>query len=206
MTGGPRPAIFAWQRRLVWVSAVAAAAATALLKLVGAEVSLVAATGMLAVTIGVFWLSAKSWERLDKLDKVDVGSAGTSRGSERSPPETDTKPDSSPSDGISRRELSPAITAGTNLAITVQGFVLGLVFAFLDKDTATATVKVGVASLGTGVIVGVLLYSLAAISVSGPRTRSMTLMLFNVTLWALCYGLLCLIAAVVALHATGRPA
>jgi len=205
VTGKPRPAIFTWQRRLVWVSAVAAAVATELLRVIGAEVSLVVATGMLAVTIGVFWLSAISWERLDKLDKADDGSATTSQGSE-TPPGTATEPNVSSSTRVSHPELSPAITAGTSLAITVQGFVLGLVFAFLDKDTASVTIKVGVASLGTGVIVGVLLYSLAAISVPGPRTRSLTLMLFNVTLWALCYGLLCLVAAVIALHATGRPA
>jgi hypothetical protein len=43
-----------------------------------------------------------------------------------------------------------------------------------------------------------LLYSLAAVDVSGPRTQAVALLLFNLTLWTLAYGLLCIVAAFVA--------
>jgi hypothetical protein len=197
VTARTDPLIVTWQRNIIWASSIAAAVAAVLMHAYGVETSLRVATALLAVTIGLFWISTVGWLRLVQ---ADLGGTATSPSGETPPPAgTESKPGGPPAQGAARRELSPAMTSGTNLAITVQGFVLGLVFAFLDTQTASATVKVGVASLATGVIVGVLLYSLAAISVPGPRTRALAVILFNVTLWALCYGLLCLVAAVVSL-------
>jgi hypothetical protein len=194
-----------WQRNAPWVCSVTSAIASVLLIAFRVEVSLVVATAGLAVTIGAFWLAAFGWEKLADADEADHRSTATNSGSRTVPPAGTEVPVGLPtSRTLPRRELSPAMTAGTSLAITVQGVVLGLVFAFLDKNTASATVKVGVVSLGIGVIAGLLLYSLAAISVPGPRTRALTVLLFNVTLWGLCYGLLCIVAAVVAYSPSGR--
>ena len=87
------------------------------------------------------------------------------------------------------------MATATSLAITIQGVVLGLVFAF--GKTTSITAKVGAVALATGVITGFLLYALAAVDVSGPRVQVIALFLFNLVLWSLFYGLMCIVAAFV---------
>jgi hypothetical protein len=167
-------------------SAGAAAVAGFVMVILSLDTPLVAATFGLALVIAGFVLASSGWRYLANKDRQD--STGPA------PP----KPPTGSAASAPGTQMSPAVTAATALAIQVQGVVLGLVFVFTRQDSTT--VKVGAVSLGLGVIIGLLLYSLAAIDVSGPRTQAAALFLFNLTLWALAYGLLCIVAAFVAQH------
>lgn len=137
------------------------------------QTALVVATLALAGVIIVFWLAAVGWGYLAGRDAM-----GTTAPTASAP----TVP-----------SLSPAMTAATSLAIQVQGVVLGLVFAFSHQDSVV--VKVGVVALAVGIVVGLLLYGLTAFEVTGQRTLSAAVILFDLTLFALAYGLLCLVTA-----------
>jgi len=177
-------------------SAGAAAVAGFVMIIVGLETPLVVATFGLAAVITGFLVAARGWTYLAAKDAT-----GTPRAPEVQAPPGGFAQTQSVDPAVARTpgsQMSPAMTAATALAIQVQGVVLGLVFAFTRQDSIT--VKVGAVSLGLGVIVGLLLYSLAAIDVSGPRTQAIAVFLFNLTLWTLAYGLLCIVAAFVAQH------
>ncbi|MFI0906774.1 hypothetical protein ACH4TE_25110 [Streptomyces sioyaensis] len=88
-------------------------------------------------------------------------------------------------------KLAPAMTGATQLAVTVQGVVLGLIFAFLKNHSAIITIQVGAVSLVVGAILGLLLYMLAAYDVEAPGCRIMAGLLFNLTIWSAGYGLAC---------------
>jgi hypothetical protein len=180
-------------------SAVGAAVAGSVMAVINLETPLVVSTFGLAVVIAGFLFAAIRWTHLAQKDAED--SAESQSAATLASTSDDASATRTPSavEG-SGRQLSPAMTAATSLAIQVQGVVLGLVFAFSHQDSTT--VKVGAISLGLGVVVGLLLYSLAAIDISGRRTQAVAVLLFNLTLWTLAYGLLCIVAAFV----TQQPA
>jgi hypothetical protein len=186
------------RRRLIGAIATSAGAAGVagfVMAVVGLDTPLVVATFSLAVVIAGFLLAARGWTYLALRDATDSPPTPTVQ----APPGGFVDQAANPTvDSGPGTQMSPAMTAATALAIQVQGVVLGLVFAFTRQDSTT--VKVGAVSLGLGVVVGLLLYSLAAINISGPRTQAVAVFLFNLTLWTLAYGLLCIVAAFVAQH------
>ncbi|WP_149184509.1 hypothetical protein [Streptomyces sp. TRM49041] len=95
-------------------------------------------------------------------------------------------------------ELSDAMSKTIQLAVTVQGVVLGLIFAFLRDRAATITVQVGAVSLVVGVILGLLLYTLVSYEVSAPGCLVMAGLLSNFTVWSAGYGLTCLVTSLFA--------
>lgn len=78
------------------------------------------------------------------------------------------------------------------VALTTQGVVLAL-FA-LSGFTLTTTLVAGATSLGFGVCVASMLYFLVAFGIPDSRRRVAAAYLFNLTFWALAYGLICIIA------------
>ncbi|WP_406394495.1 hypothetical protein [Streptomyces sp. NBC_00887] len=160
-------------------TAVAIAALTAtLLGMNGAEVPLVVATGVLAAVICTFWASSYLWDKLVAADeRLDAGAT----------PGSETEP----------APLGRAITAGAQLAITIQGVVLGLIFSLSDQGDVTVTSKVAVIALGAGVIFGILLITVSGDSIHGPSTHAFVILLFYLTLWGLAYGLISIVSVVV---------
>ncbi|MFC6595704.1 hypothetical protein [Kitasatospora paranensis] len=139
--------------------------------------TLIVATFALFAIIVLYLASALLWEVLSGVGKVDlvpavqVGTPGNPSG------------------------LSPAMAQATQLAVTVQGVVLGLVFAFLGGRVATVTIQVGAVSLAAGVVFGLLLYALVVIEVPGASCAAMAGVLFNWSLWAASYGLACIVCS-----------
>lgn len=80
------------------------------------------------------------------------------------------------------------------VAISTQGLVLGLV-SFSDASSGNTTVKIGTASLVAGVLLAIMLYMLVA-GQPPPDARRGTAasFLLAVVLWALGFGLLCVVA------------
>lgn len=87
--------------------------------------------------------------------------------------ETQTAPEA-------KRDWGAAFKDGANLVITVEGVVLGLVFAFTPKGASSTLVDVGAASLATGVLFGILLYSLAAGGIPGDWGAAIASLMLNV--------------------------
>jgi len=173
------------------VSAALAVIAGSALLLANVETSLGVVTIVLGGIILLFFLAPQAWVSLSKKDEVDRLKAA---------PASDTSANSGSSRAVPTTTLgwlqqAPAMATAITLAITVQGVVLGLVFAF-NKDI-TLTARVGAVSLAVGVIVGMLVYVLGAIDVSGPRQQLVAKLLFNLTLWCLFYGLLSIVATFV---------
>jgi hypothetical protein len=79
------------------------------------------------------------------------------------------------------------------LSISTQGVVLGL-FSLSSRDELTVTATVGATALGVGVLVATTLYFLVASGIPDRNRAIAAAYLFNLTFWALGYGLLCIIA------------
>lgn len=80
------------------------------------------------------------------------------------------------------------------VAITTQGVVLGLI-SFAGPDRLSPTLKSGSASLAAGVLVASLLYlQVATQPPPDPNRRLVASILFNVLLWLLGFGLVCVVA------------
>lgn len=96
-------------------------------------------------------------------------------------------------------DLSKLLRGAANVVITVDGVVLGLVYAFLgmNKTSTPLVVKVGALALVTGVVLALLLYSLVAGKITTPAAVAFATGLFSLISWALAYGLLCIVFAVV---------
>lgn len=134
----------------------------------GIELSLTAATWGLLVVV-VLWVGlALFWGRIN--------------------PSAQTEPD-----------LSQLLRNAANVVITVDGVVLGLVYAFLgaSKKPIPLVVKVGAVALVAGVVLALLLYSLVAGKITTPIATSIATGLFSLISWALAYGLLCIVFALV---------
>lgn len=93
-------------------------------------------------------------------------------------------PDPGPSHG-------GALQAQAAALVTLQGVVLGLVLALGDQQT-TVTVKVAGLALVIGVLIGLLLVTMTAMGATGRPRLMLSAMLFQLTVWAGGYGLLCL--------------
>jgi hypothetical protein len=89
-----------------------------------------------------------------------------------------------------------AFRAQAAALVTLQGVVLALVLT-LAGDDPSLTVKVAGAALVTGVLLGLLQAGLVAIDVTSDGQIAIATILFNLTLWACAYGLLCLAAELV---------
>jgi hypothetical protein len=140
------------------------------------EVTLYGSTFFLAGYIALTTLVSQVWEKLP-----------SSTAESEDPPKA---PDSF--------DLSPSLTQATNLYITIEGVVLGLIFTFVQGTSKlTLTVKVGAAALAVGLLVGLLLYSLVAVEVKGDGPTVVAGFLFNVMSWLLAYGLLCIVSSLV---------
>ncbi|GGQ72091.1 hypothetical protein [Kitasatospora griseola] len=159
-------------------SALAALVAALVMLANDVPMTLIVATFSLAAIIVLYIASALLWEALSGAQEVDLRpAAAIPQTPERTFP------------------LSPAMAQATQLAVTVQGVVLGLVFAFLGSREATATIKVGAVALVVGVILGLLLYALVVIEVPGNSCAAMAGVLFNWCLWSASYGLTCVVCS-----------
>ncbi|MFI9149506.1 hypothetical protein [Streptomyces sp. NPDC053367] len=160
--------------------AVAVLSAT-LLGINGGERPLVVATGALAAVMCLFWGGGFLWDKLAASDKAAT-------------------PAPAPTLALvdNRSPLKDSVTASVQLAVTIQGVVLGLIFAFVGNKDVTNTVKVAVIALGVGVISGILLFTFVSHQIFGVRTQAFVVIFQYITLWGLSYGLLCIISAVVA--------
>ncbi|MBV9381245.1 MAG: hypothetical protein JOY82_04770 [Streptosporangiaceae bacterium] len=160
-----------------------AGAASVALGLMAVPLALTVSTSILAGLIGLHLLLDRGWIRL----------VGTTASAAQSATEgaTETEP------GVDR-DWGAAFKDGANLVITVEGVVLGLVFAFIAKGTASSTlVNVGAASLAAGVVLGILLYSLAAGGIPGAWGAAIASLMLNISLYALAYGLICIVGALI---------
>jgi hypothetical protein len=80
------------------------------------------------------------------------------------------------------------------VALTTQGVVLGLV-SFSGPSTLNLTLKVGTASLAAGVLIASVMYLLVAQGAPVDRNRRLAAsVLFSLLLWALEFGLICVVA------------
>jgi hypothetical protein len=97
-------------------------------------------------------------------------------------------------------DLSELLRNAANVVITVDGVVLGLVYAFVFAGKTSPTplvIKVGSLALVIGVILALLLYSLVAGKITTPAAVAVATGLFSLISWALAYGLLCIVFALV---------
>lgn len=96
-------------------------------------------------------------------------------------------------------DLSKLLRSAANVVITVDGVVLGLVYAFvgMDKTSTPLVVKVGALALVAGVVLALLLYSLVAGKITTRAAVAFATGLFSLISWALAYGLLCIVFAIV---------
>jgi hypothetical protein len=96
-------------------------------------------------------------------------------------------------------DLSDLLRNAANVVITVDGVVLGLVYAFVgaSKKPIPLVVKVGALSLVAGVVLALILYSLVAGKITTSMSQSLATGLFSLISWALAYGLLCIVFALV---------
>ncbi|WP_441250919.1 hypothetical protein [Kitasatospora sp. McL0602] len=159
-----------------------AGVSTAFLIVQDAATSLTTATAILTALIAVYWAMSVWWVKLAMRDTEEIESRGG------------RVVDVTANADQAAQSMS---TAGT-LVVTVQGVVLGLLFAFSKGQPILVTAKVGVGSLAFGVCAGLLLVSLCAFSLPGRRTRVVSALLFNLAIWSLSYGLVCIAAAAIA--------
>lgn len=148
-----------------------AGAAALSLGLTGAQLALIVSTWALAGLVGVHLLLDRGWIRL-------LG--GTESESQTTP-----------------TDWGAAFKDGANLVITVEGVVLGLVFAFVAKGAGITLVNVGAASLAVGVLLGILLYSLAAGGIPTNWGAAIASLMLNLSLYALAYGLICIVGGLI---------
>ncbi|MER6556226.1 hypothetical protein ABT300_00420 [Streptomyces sp. NPDC001027] len=180
----------AWTHLLGWASLVGtllAAGATAFLAVLGVDASLVAATGILSGFICFFFSVQAWWGRISRQDKAENAAQQ---------PAAQQGAAQQPAAQQGDDKLPGIVTTGAGLAVTVQGVVLGFIFAFFKAGSMTPTVKVAVTSLAFGVAIGLLLVNVASISIPGRRTRKFASLLFTVTMWTFTYGLACLVSSV----------
>jgi hypothetical protein len=157
-----------WLVRGLWLAVLAALAAAVVLQVRHDEPALRAATWGLFVVV-VLWVGgALLWGAIN--------------------PPAANEPD-----------LSELLRNAANVVITVDGVVLGLIYTFsAGKGTAIPTVvKVGVLALVAGVVVGLLLYALVAGRITTRPAVAVATGLFSLIAWALAYGLLCIVFALV---------
>ncbi|WP_437070491.1 hypothetical protein [Streptomyces sp. enrichment culture] len=169
---------------MTWVSAVGifiASGSTVILALKNAETTLVVATAVLTALIVLYLIARKQWVKFAKRDEEEV------EASDRPAVDIFASPD---------RTARSMSTASTQV-VTVQGVVLGLVFAFQDGSVESVTIKVGLGSLAFGVSIGLLLVSLCAFAIPGRRTLAISQLLFNITFWSLNYGLVCIASSAI---------
>jgi hypothetical protein len=80
------------------------------------------------------------------------------------------------------------------VAITTQGVVLGLI-SFSNSSGLNLTLRVGAASLAGGVLIASALYLLVVQGPAPDRNRRFAAsFLFTILLWALAFGLICVVA------------
>ncbi len=102
---------------------------------------------------------------------------------------TDEQARSAQADAVKNPHVDAA-----KLAITTQGVVLGLI-SFSGLAKLDITVKVGAASLALGVMLGSIMYLLVArVPPITPRQQSVASVLLSLLLYALSFGLLCVVA------------
>ncbi len=161
-----------------------AGAASLALGLTGVPLALTVSTAVLAGLVGLHLLLDRGWIRL-----VVGNTASAAQPAAEDGTSTMTVP---------ARDWGAAFKDGANLVITVEGVVLGLVFAFIARGTASSTlVNVGAGALAAGVVLGILLYSLAAGGIPGDWGAALASLMLNVSLYALAYGLICIVGALI---------
>ncbi len=116
-------------------------------------------------------------------------------------PSPHTTHDESPSSGGTRALTDIPTSAASNsyadaakLAITTQGIVLGLI-SFSITSSWNLVTKVGAASLAAGVLIASVMYLLVAqVPPPDPPRRFVASLLLSFLLWALGFGLICVVA------------
>ncbi|MDA5280913.1 hypothetical protein [Streptomyces sp. Isolate_45] len=142
------------------------------------EKPLVWSTFALALFTATLLLMSSIWRYLDAPAQPQVGT-------------TQAQP------GNTAFEMSHAFSGGAKLAVTVQGVILGLIFALRNDGPISTTAKVGTLALTAGVVFGLLLFSVTIVTVSERPSRAVAALFFNLTLMALAYGLFCTAATVI---------
>ncbi|MCX4626044.1 hypothetical protein [Streptomyces sp. NBC_01443] len=182
--GNPHPHDI-WSHVVMYASALGvlvAGVSTAFLIVERAATSLTAATAILTALIAMYWAMSVWWVKLATRDMEEIKSRGGRV--------VDVLADAD--------QAAQSMSTAGALVVTVQGVVLGLVFAFSNGRPILVTAKVGIGSLAVGVCTGLLLVSLCAFSLPGRRTRAVSFLLFNLAIWSLSYGLVCIAAAAIA--------
>jgi len=88
---------------------------------------------------------------------------------------------------------TPFLRDGANVLITVDGVVLGLIYAFVgDKNPVPPVVKVGAVSLVAGAILALTLYSLATGRITTSRSVHIGNGVYSLAAWAMAFGLWCI--------------
>lgn len=154
---------------LAWLVACVAAAAIAaiVLQRLGTEPSLVASTWGLFVIVLVWVGGAVVW------GLINPGS-------------------------MDEPDLANQLLGATNVLIGVDGVVLGLIYAFAGaKSPLPLVLKVATVALMVGLALALLLYALSAGKITTAASRGISTSLFNLSAWALLYGLLCITFALV---------
>jgi hypothetical protein len=95
-------------------------------------------------------------------------------------------------------ERTPPLRDEANVLITVDGIVLGLIYAFVgDKGPVPAVVKVGSISLVVGAIIALMLHSLTVGRIHTLRVMQIGNGLYHLASWSLVFGLWCIAFALI---------
>jgi hypothetical protein len=86
---------------------------------------------------------------------------------------------------------------GAEIVMTVDGVVLGLVYGLAGGGAIADVVKVGAVSLAVGVVLALTLFSLATDSFRTMAAWVTGNLLYSLAAWAMAFGLLCVVAALV---------
>jgi hypothetical protein len=149
---------------------------------------------ILVHTIGTYyWVRGASGAGIqDAMDDSPQG-PDTSQSQIAPKPRIALKP-IAPAGGRRTTDEAAVLREAASLSISTQGIVLGLI-SFSDTQTMSTAAKVGAASLAAGVLTGSILYLLVAYGIPDQKRRVAAGSLFNITFWALGYGLLCVVAS-----------
>lgn len=93
--------------------------------------------------------------------------------------------------------LAPLLRDGANVVITVDGVVLGLIYAFVGDKVPATVVKIGSVALMAGVVFALTLYSLAAGNITTRAAVGFATALYSLAAWALAFGLECIVFALI---------
>jgi hypothetical protein len=178
--------------RLVMGCVTTAVAAGLLLRKRGPPNSLVWATFALSGVILIHLATHLYWGWKPKKQAEYLRSSGAQSKSELNEVQADDK--------AGRIENARTLRDAARLSVSTQGVVLGLLA--LSREGLSMTLRVGAFALAAGVLAGVLLYTLVGYE-ADPDKRWLSNLLYNLTFFALAYGLFCIVFGLPGLRARG---